>query len=226
MRFFLTGTDTDVGKTYCAALLTRALRRAGHGTVALKPICCGPRDDVEELSAAADGVLADDIVNPIWLQEPAAPLIAARLENRTIDPAGLDPWFSAFGNDSVLVEGAGGWLVPITGSFSVADLAVRMGLPVIVVIANRLGCLNHSLLTIESVRARGLTCAGYILNHLTVDQSMAARTNRQLLEELAGVPLLLEVWQGQREIDATALAAFTDRAARSGGASGDHAPRH
>ena len=199
MRCFVAGTDTGVGKTYVTALLTRALRRAGLDTVALKPICCGPRDDVDILHAAADEALPPDAINPIWLDAPAAPLVAAREAGVSIDPAALDRWFATVGAErrSVLVEGVGGWLVPVADRFTSADLAVRLGLPVLVVVANRLGCLNHTLLTLESIRARGLTCAGLILNTPEPNPSIAAATNRAVLEEVAGVPLLFEIAPGQ-----------------------------
>lgn len=203
MNFFVTGTDTGVGKTYVTALLTRALRRAGFDTVALKPICCGPRDDVDDLCAASDHELTPDAVNPCWLEAPAAPLVAARRENRVVDLAVLDSWFQAHRarRRSLLVEGAGGWLVPVTDGRTVADLAVQFGLPVLVVVANRLGCLNHTLLTLESIRARGLTCGGLVLNTLSAENSVAVETNRQILQEFCDVPILFEIGPGQRAID-------------------------
>ena len=84
MNLFLTGTDTGVGKTFTTALLTRALRQAGHGTLALKPMCSGERSDVEILRDASGQILSLDETNPVWLQAPAAPLVAAQLENRTL----------------------------------------------------------------------------------------------------------------------------------------------
>lgn len=202
MRSFVTGTDTGVGKTYVTALLTRALRRAGLDTVALKPICCGPRDDVDALCAASDHELPPDQTNPIWLEAPAAPLVAARRENTQIDLAALDRWFENVqaGRNSLLVEGVGGWAVPLAPGQTSADLAEMLGLPVLVVVANKLGCLNHTLLTLESIRARGLRCEGLILNSLEADASVAAETNRDILEEFCEVPILFEVSPGQTSI--------------------------
>lgn len=202
MKCFVTGTDTGVGKTYVTALLTRALRRAGLDTVALKPICCGPRDDVTALHAAAEETLTPDEINPIWLDAPAAPLVAAREAGLSIDPAALDRWFAAVGSgrESVLVEGVGGWIVPVAEKFSSADFAVRLGLPVLVVVANRLGCLNHTLLTLESIRARGLACAGLILNTPEAAPSIATATNRAVLEEVAEAPILFEIGPGQTSL--------------------------
>ncbi len=203
MNFFITGTDTGVGKTYFTALLTRSLRKAGFDTVALKPICCGSRDDVAALAQAADHELSANVINPVWLPEPAAPYVAAREAGESIDLDALEKWFGPIHRHhrSVLVEGAGGWLVPLTKELMVADLAVRFGLPVLVVVANKLGCLNHTLLTVESIRARGLTCGGLVLNHLDSNPSLATETNGAILREICDVPILFEVHPGQTEIE-------------------------
>ena len=209
MNFFITGTDTGVGKTHVTAALVRALRRMGHDTIGLKPICCGDREDVAALQCAAAQSLSADEINPIWLTAPAAPLVAARQDGREIDLTILETWFDRIRkrHASILVEGAGGWLVPITPSATVADLAALYKLPVIVVVANKLGCLNHTLLTVANIEARGLFCAGLILNHCTAESSIAAETNRNILEETCPAPILLEVAHGQKEIDLSATAA-------------------
>ena len=210
MNFFITGTDTNAGKTFCTALLTRALRGKGFETIALKPLCSGPRDDVEILQAASGQRLSLDETNPVWLQAPAAPLVAASLENRTIALNALDAWFRNLSqkHPSLLVEGAGGWLVPITPTETIADLAARLSLPVILVVANRLGCINHTLLTLESIRARGLHCPGIILNNLAADPDIATRTNREILEQ--HTPILLEIHPSQTDIPPTHLARFLE----------------
>lgn len=202
MNYFITGTDTDVGKTYFTALLTRALRNQGLDTLGLKPICCGPRDDVVLLRQAADLEVSEDVLNPLWFTAPAAPLVAAREEGREVSLAALQNWYADLRAQrrSLLVEGAGGWLVPVTRDLTVADLAVAFQLPILVVVANRLGCLNHTLLTIESIRARGLTCAGLVLNTLSADDSIAAATNRAILEEVCDVPIRAEITPGQTSL--------------------------
>ncbi len=203
MNYFITGTDTAVGKTYVAALLTRGLRRAGFDTVALKPICCGPRDDVDILCAASGNELSADATNPIWLQTPVAPLVAARLENRELDLAQLDKWFQHHRarRRSLLIEGVGGWLVPLTPNSRVADLAAVFGLPVLLVVANRLGCLNHTLLTIESIRAHGHECRGIVLNSLPGVSNVATETNKRALQEVCDVPILFDIESGQQSIE-------------------------
>jgi dethiobiotin synthetase len=210
MNLFLTGTDTGVGKTFTTALLTRALREAGLGTIALKPLCSGERSDVEILRAASENTLSLDETNPIWLQAPAAPLVAAQLENRTLSLDPLVEWFRKLSSkhSSLLVEGAGGWLVPITETETLADFAVLLGLPVVPVVANRLGCINHTLLTLESIRARGLPCPGIILNHLTPAADIAQRTNAQILAH--HTQILLEIHPSQSQIPPTVLTRFLE----------------
>ena len=208
MNLFITGTDTNAGKTFVTALLTRALRGRGFETIALKPLCSGERSDVEILQAASDHRLTLDETNPIWLREPTAPLVAARLENRTLSLDALVDWFRHLSSKhpSLLVEGAGGWLVPITPTETIADLASRLALPVVVVVATRLGCINHTLLTLESIRARGLHCPGIILNTLSSTDDIATRTNREILEQ--NTPILLDVHPDQTEIPPPELAHF------------------
>jgi dethiobiotin synthetase len=171
--------------------------------VALKPICCGSREDVEALCAASDNELSPDICNPIWLQTPVAPLVAARMENRELDLAALAAWFEHHRQRrrSLLVEGAGGWLVPLTPKGTVADLAAHFRLPVLLVVANRLGCLNHTLLTVESIRTRGLECRGIALNTLPGTPDAATQTNRRTLEEICDVPILFDIAPDQRKIE-------------------------
>ena len=197
MRAFITGTDTGVGKTFVTALLTTALRQAGYRTIALKPLCSGDRGDVEILQTAGGGEATLDEINPVWLQTPVAPLVAARAEGRTISLVGLAEWFAGITakKSSYLVEGAGGWLVPITERETIADLAGRFGLPVIPVVANRLGCINHTLLTLESIRSRGLRCPGIILNQIAPAHDASVTSNREILSD--HTPILLEVSTGQ-----------------------------
>ena len=203
MNLFLTGTDTNVGKTYVASQLVRALRASGLDGVGMKPICCGGREDAEELHSASGGAITLNDVNPVWLRTLAAPYTAAMIENRTIDLSLIRETFARLRADhaSLIVEGVGGWLVPIARDFFISDLAAEFALPVAVVVANRLGALNHALLTLESIRTRGLECAGVIFNHVTSAlEDVAAITNRGMLEDILGVPVLHEIAHGQREL--------------------------
>lgn len=203
MRAFITGTDTGVGKTFVTALLAGALRRAGLDTIALKPVCSGDRGDAVILREACGGELELDEVNPLWFSTPVAPFEAARIEGRTISTTALESWFRSISKtrQSVLVEGAGGWLVPLSEKALVADLAAALALPVIVVVANRLGCINHTLLTIESIRSRGLECRGIILNSISHGNDVSTESNRSLLESFTDVPVLFEITPDQERIE-------------------------
>jgi dethiobiotin synthetase len=201
--YFLTGTDTNVGKTYVATMLVRALRARGLDCVGMKPICCGGREDAEAIHAASGGAISLNDVNPVWLRTPVAPYTAAMIENRAIDLALVRETFARVraAHASLIVEGVGGWLVPIARDFFISDLAAEFALPVAVVVANKLGALNHALLTIGSIRARGLECAGVIFNHATSAlEDVAAITNCGMLEDILGVPILHEIAHGQREL--------------------------
>ena len=213
MNVFVTGTDTGVGKTYVTARLVQHLRARGLDTVGFKPICCGSREDAEILRAAADDALSLNEVNPVWLRTPAAPYTAALIENRTIDLALIRETFATLRarHQSVLVEGVGGWLVPIQKDYAVADLAREMGLPVIVVVRNRLGALNHTALTVHHVRASGLPCAGLILNDgpPIADEPeeedarlTAMTTNHAVLEEWLELPVMFSLKTGQATLTA------------------------
>jgi dethiobiotin synthetase len=200
MNFFVTATDTDAGKTFVTSLLTRSLRKAGFDTVAMKPVSCGEPGDTAEIRSASDNELSAADVTPVSYKAPLAPIEAARLEGRTFDPEAVLSVFRHLRSThlSLLVEGVGGWLVPLAPGYSSADLAREMGLPVLLVIRNRLGALNHALLTLESIRHHGLTCGGIVLNNHPADEGDLAREgNRRLLQELTDVPILFEIAQNQ-----------------------------
>ena len=198
MNFFITGTDTGVGKTYITKLLVESLRAEGKYAVGFKPISCGDREDAVIL-AAASGNLSLDEVNPLHFSSAVAPHVAALLENKTIDPAQILASYQAISEiyDPVIVEGAGGWEVPITENYFVSDLAKDLNLPVILVAANRLGALNHILLTLAAIQAKGLKCAGIILNHLEDEMDTPMITNKGIIESLTQVPLLDHIIHGQ-----------------------------
>jgi dethiobiotin synthetase len=207
MSLFVTGTDTAVGKTYVTRLILETLRREGLDAVGYKPVACGDRDDAA-IIAAASGGLALDEVNPVHLQTPVAPHVACMLENRSIDPAALLEGFRKLQSrhGHVIVEGAGGWEVPVADGYRISDLAAALGLPVLVVAANRLGALNHVLLTVDAIRAKGLTCAGIVLNQLDDELDTAMITNKGVIEQLTGVPLIDHLIHKQDFIDEDGIA--------------------
>ncbi len=158
----------------------------------MKPICCGDREDAELLLAASSDGVSIDEVNPVWLKTPAAPFTAALIEDAPVATERLLTGLAELRKryDFVVVEGVGGWLVPIAQDYFVSDLAVAMQLPVVVVAMNRLGCLNHTMLTLQSVAARGLSCLGVGLNDMRGADDIAAKTNAEMLGRIAGVPIL------------------------------------
>ena len=202
-KWFITGTDTGAGKTYVSCLILKALAAEGHTAAGFKPLCCGDREDAELLLAAGNAPLSLDEVNPLWLRAPVAPYTAALLENRPIDVSTLLTHYQDLATrfDNLIVEGVGGWAVPIRADYAVADLAADLQLPVLIVVRNRLGALNHTLLTVEAVRGRGLTCRGLVLNTIEDEMDCGMITNASILEDLTGLPVLANVIHGQTEID-------------------------
>ncbi|MEX1048844.1 MAG: dethiobiotin synthase [Akkermansiaceae bacterium] len=202
MSFFITGTDTGVGKTYVTRLILETLRQEGIDAVGYKPVACGDREDAGILAAASGGLALDEI-NPVYLNTAVAPYVAGMLENRTVDPADLIAGFRVLAGKhaKVIVEGAGGWEVPLAPNYRISDLAADLALPVVLVAGNRLGALNHILLTVQAIRAKGLVCAGIVLNQLEDEMDTAMITNKGVVEDLTGIPLLDHLIFGQDFLD-------------------------
>jgi len=200
--WFVTGTDTGVGKTRASAALLHALRARHARCVGMKPVAAGTdasgvNEDVLALRAAGNVAVPPELDNPVALPDPVSPHIAAERAGRRIE---VDTLVAAYRElacraDAVVVEGAGGFLVPLSAEATGGDLAVALGLPVILVIGLRLGCLNHALLTQEAVRARGLALAGWIVNRL--DPAMPEQeANLDFLRRRLDAPLLADwPWQ-------------------------------
>jgi dethiobiotin synthetase len=191
VSLFITGTDTGVGKTHTAIQLLRLLRAAGTSCAGMKPICCGDRRDAELLLAAGIDGLTIDEVNPVWLKTPAAPIVGSLTEEIDINMEQILAVFRALQArvEHVIVEGVGGWLVPIRSDYFVSDLAVEMRLPVLIVAQNRLGCLNHTALTVRSVIQHKLRCLGVALDDVPVPDDIATLTNADILRKSLAVPL-------------------------------------
>ena len=194
--FFLTGTDTEIGKTFITCTLLHRARQLGLRAAGIKPVAAGTdaagrNEDVERIRAASNVALPREVINPCCLSAAIAPHLAAAEEGVTIDFAPiLTACASAMQQaDLLIVEGVGGFRVPLSVDRDSADLAVALGLPVILVVGLRLGCLNHALLTAEAIAARGLTLAGWVANR--IDPGMArVEDNIATLRELLGAPLL------------------------------------
>lgn len=219
--FFITGTDTGVGKTWFTCWLVRVWRAQGHNAIGLKPISTGDRQDAMLLREASGNILTLDEINPLYFREPATPLVAAREENREIDFAEQNRAIHALCSrfSHCAVEGVGGWRVPLAPDYEVRDWARDLALPVVVVARAGLGTLNHTLLTVESIQRAGLTCEGIVLNpgpkengnSASPNLDLVQRTNRALLESILLLPVFnldglaqaagkIPVWLGGKEI--------------------------
>lgn len=190
---FVTGTDTGVGKTRIAVALIRALAGRGMRIVGMKPIAAGTEpgqlnEDVAALRAAGtvDAPLAD--INPYSFAEPIAPHIAAQKSGGVIDIERIAAAHRRLAEraEVVVVEGAGGWRVPLSDEADMADLAVRLGGAVVLVVGMRLGCLNHAVLTADAIRSRGLPWAGWVANMIDPDMACADENLASLQRLLPG----------------------------------------
>jgi dethiobiotin synthetase len=199
VNYLITGTDTGIGKTFCGCGLIRAARAAGVNCCGMKPFCTGDTSDVELIAAASGNDIPHHLLNPVWLRPPLAPYAAAMLENRPIDITAVQKAYHelAAKHDLVLVEGAGGLLVPILRDYNFRDLAVDLNLEVILVAPNRLGVINQGLLNAESIANAGLRLALLILNEVDPEPSLATQTNPSILEELLNVPLYLSPFENE-----------------------------
>lgn len=196
---FIAGTDTGVGKTHAACTLLHALRGAGYAACGMKPVASGcvetpdglRNDDALALQAASSSVLPYASVNPVALRDPLSPHLAAAHDGVEISLAPLRAAFDRLRADHpcVVVEGVGGWLVPLAPQLFAADIAKQWQLPVILVVGLRLGCLNHALLSVRAIVADGCRLLGWIGN--CIDPAMdALEENLATLEHLLPAPCL------------------------------------
>lgn len=199
-KFFITGTDTEVGKTFISCALLHKAAQQGLTTGALKPLAAGCEEingqwcneDALALQRAQTLQLPYATINPVALKEPMAPHIAAAREGKSLQVGRLEGFARgamATSADLWLVEGAGGWLVPLNPRETLADFARSLQLPVILVVGIRLGCINHALLTQLAVRQSGLPLAGWVANCIDPKASVID-DNIATLKTLIGAPLL------------------------------------
>ncbi|NNL84070.1 MAG: dethiobiotin synthase [Myxococcales bacterium] len=200
--YFVTGTDTGVGKTFVTCAIAAALRRRGRTVGVFKPAETGCEERAGELVASDAAALlsisesgqSDAEVCPVRFRDPAAPLAAAEAAGEQIDASSLVRAAKALADrfDPVLVEGAGGLLVPLARDTTYADFASALGFPVLVVVGAKLGCINHALLTFEVLARRGLSTVGWILNEVVSQpgETLAHETHRELIERFSDLPYL------------------------------------
>ena len=212
---FVTGTDTEIGKTLISSALLYALTQQDVRAAGMKPIAAGAEmrdgvlhnDDVDSLAAVSNVSLPQELMAPYLMREPAAPHRAAELEGVQIDGAHILSCHARVQEmaDAVVVEGVGGFRVPLSDDFDTADLAQKLGLPVVLVVGMRLGCISHALLTAEAITARGLKLAGWVAN--MVDPQMRhVEANLDALKTRLPAPLLGYVPRLSQASAATAAA--------------------
>ena len=196
MNYFITGTDTGVGKTLIGCALLHGFAAQGKRVVGMKPVAAGCDDDdrnedVMQLRAASNVLATRGQINPYCFARAVAPHLAARFVGISINFARIVESFEELSAqaDVVIVEGAGGFCVPLNNEQDSADLAKQLGMPIILVVGMRLGCLNHALLTVEAIAVRGLTLAGWVANAPDGQMAMLDE-NIAALQQRIGAPLL------------------------------------
>ena len=206
-RFFMTGTDTDVGKTLVACGLLKALNLKGLKTIGYKPISAGCErvngelinGDAVNLMNASSVKLSLAEVNPVAFEPPIAPHIAANQANTVIRPQDIVTGWHHLAEkspDVLLTEGAGGWQLPISTTQTLPEVIKQIPQDVILTVGMRLGCLNHALLTVDSIKHSGFRLVGWIANHLS-DDMLVSQQNIATLKNMIDAPLIAEIpWFG------------------------------
>ncbi|HEY7866191.1 MAG TPA: dethiobiotin synthase [Psychromonas sp.] len=201
--YFVTGTDTDVGKTLCCQALLQAANKQQLSTLAYKPIAAGceqslyglRNQDALLLQKASSLEVAYELVNPISFAPAIAPHIAAQLENRPIEQSYISQGLQrlkSLNSDLIIIEGAGGWRLPLNADETLSGWVAAQKLPVILVVGMKLGCLNHAVLTYESILNDGLEVAGWIANQVEKNMPFYAQ-NLEILKHKINAPMMAEI---------------------------------
>jgi dethiobiotin synthetase len=208
--FFITGTDTDVGKTHVACQLITQYVAQGYKVVGMKPVAAGcelvdgewVNADVQKLTAASNVKAPRELVNPYCFNEPIAPHLAAKNAGVEINIEKVAHAYHQLTTmaDVVIVEGAGGFLVPLNKNQILADLAALLNIPIILVVGIKLGCINHALLTVEAIKARGLRLHGWVANHIDPNMAMQQENIETIAAQLKLAPMFEAKWVGFRII--------------------------
>ena len=209
--YFIVGTDTNVGKTYVASALVQHFASSGLKTIGMKPIASGCElneknelinEDVTALSNASNVTVPLNLINPYRFAPAIAPHIAAEQAGVQIDINYIQQAYAQLTSlaDVLVVEGAGGFYVPLNTTQTLADLAVLLDIPVILVVGMRLGCINHALLTVEAIHSRGLKLAGWIANEISPNFAMFDENLASLKQRIAAPCLSVVNWQGSLNI--------------------------
>lgn len=203
LAFFVTGTDTEIGKTLVSSTILHCLAKRGLKSVGMKPVAAGAflqdgvwcNEDVMELQAASNVEISSALTNPYLFKPPIAPHIAAQLAGESIRLGTILECYQQLTTlaDAIVVEGVGGFYVPLNEQDNTADMAQQLNLPVILVVGMRLGCINHALLTAAAIAARGLTLAGWVANNAQEEMPYLSDNVRAIQERLSSsfcTPLL------------------------------------
>lgn len=204
--YFVTGTGVGVGKTHVICALLRDLVSRGYSPMGCKPVACGDRRELRALREAAGAPATGlDLINPLYLRTAADPRMGAEFERQTVSIPALAAHCRelAGGYSHLLVEGVGGWETPLCPGSTMAELAAELGMPVLLVVSNCQGAVSLAMLTLRAIRERGLECRGIILNQQNEEWDTAAVTNRSMLEEYTGLPVLAELIHGEDEVDSS-----------------------
>ncbi len=208
--YFVIGTDTNVGKTYVASALVKHFAAQGFKTVGMKPVASGCElnekselinEDVTALTSASNINAELDLINPYRFVPAIAPHIAAEQTGVEIDLTVIIRAYEKLKDlaEVVIVEGAGGFCVPLNQSETLADLAVQLNIPMILVVGMRLGCINHALLTVEAIQARGLQLAGWVANEIEPDFTMFDENLSSLQQRIAAPCISVVKWESSAQ---------------------------
>lgn len=200
---FVTGTDTEVGKTYIMILLAQYYREKGLDVGVMKPISCGKEEENDGLKLKRILGMSDflETINPFRLSHPLAPYVALKKEGKRFDLGLVEKSFSILSRfyDLILMEGVGGALVPIEENYLVADLIKDLNIPALIVARSGLGTINHTLLTVEALKKRQIDILGVVLNGFKGE--LAEEDNPKMIEKFSGLPILAKIKEGQNKYE-------------------------
>lgn len=201
---FITGTDTDVGKTHVACQLIQQYVAQGLKVIGMKPVAAGcelvdgiwVNEDVQKLTAASNVEAPKELINPYCFNDYIAPHLAAEKASVEIQIEKITQAYDKLTTmaDVVIVEGAGGFLVPLNAQESLADLAQVLDIPVVLVVGMKLGCINHSLLTLEAIKTRGLVLHSWVANHIDPEMQLREENVQTIAQQLALAPMFESKW--------------------------------
>lgn len=201
-QFFITGTDTEIGKTWCSVTLMHYFQGQGRSAIGMKPVASGcqwvdgqlKNEDALMLQEHASVHVPYPLVNPYAFEQPVSPHIASIKAGQSIELSFIKQGLDAIKNraDVVIVEGVGGWMAPLNTTEDVSDLALALQIPIILVVGIRLGCINHAKLTYSAIKAKGVHCSGWIANCTQADM-LAQEHNIQTIKAYIDAPLLGEL---------------------------------